>query len=371
MFLFLIILILLYAGFLSLILTGIVRLKLQSRNKKLSELPFVKIVIPFRNEADNLPFLIHDIEAQIYPADKLKIILVNDHSDDGSSSFLQEKLNGLKKDYIFLDLPSDKKGKKSAISLGISKADKNDILLSTDADCRLPESWVSSMAVNLEIENANMILGPVVMKGKSFIGMMQESESISLLSVTMGFAGLNVPILSNGANIMYRKSDVNEKDDPYKRDISSGDDMFLMDYLLKQNKKIVFNDSASALVTTESTRNLKEFLQQRSRWLRKTKHYNWGLSKITAVFFALIQFSFVLAFILLILKDEISLLFSLLLFKMVYDILIFIVTKYRLNLKSSILYFTLFSLIYPFWTIFTSLFSYLIKPVWKGRKINN
>ena len=47
-----------------------------------NSLPGVSIVIPFRNEANNLPDLLKSLEAQNYPKDQLEFILVDDHSEE-------------------------------------------------------------------------------------------------------------------------------------------------------------------------------------------------------------------------------------------------------------------------------------------------
>ncbi len=44
----------------------------------------VSVMMPFRNEAAHLPGLIDDLSRQSYPVELFLVILVNDHSTDGS-----------------------------------------------------------------------------------------------------------------------------------------------------------------------------------------------------------------------------------------------------------------------------------------------
>ncbi len=45
---------------------------------------FFAIVVPFRNESENLPFLLESIKRLNYPIDLFEIILVDDFSEDDS-----------------------------------------------------------------------------------------------------------------------------------------------------------------------------------------------------------------------------------------------------------------------------------------------
>ncbi len=44
------------------------------------------ILIPYRNEAENLPGFLESIECLKYPKDNFEILLVNDESDDNSEA---------------------------------------------------------------------------------------------------------------------------------------------------------------------------------------------------------------------------------------------------------------------------------------------
>ena len=99
------------------------------------------------NEEKNLPDLIHDLVNQEYPMNKLEIIFVNDRSSDATGGILTEAAEN----YAFIkhiridERSSELSPKKHALTLGIEAA-QGDIIVSTDADCRVPKFWVSSMA---------------------------------------------------------------------------------------------------------------------------------------------------------------------------------------------------------------------------------
>src|SRR5690606_36435949 len=54
-------------------------------SKTLEHIPFVSILIPVRDESANILLLLEDLLAQDYPADKMEIIVIDDHSSDNTA----------------------------------------------------------------------------------------------------------------------------------------------------------------------------------------------------------------------------------------------------------------------------------------------
>ena len=114
----------------------------------LSDLPdpepgvHVSILIPFRNERKNLPYLLNDLLGQTYPADRMEVLCINDHSEDGSAC-LFDSLRRTSLKLSCLDLPEAKSGKKEALAYGMDQASGNWII-QLDADCRIGPGFVSS-----------------------------------------------------------------------------------------------------------------------------------------------------------------------------------------------------------------------------------
>jgi cellulose synthase/poly-beta-1,6-N-acetylglucosamine synthase-like glycosyltransferase len=77
--------------------------------------------------------------------------------------------------------------------------------------------------------------------------------------------------------------------------ISSGDDVYLMHKILKRGKhQILFLTDEKSVVTTNPTRNLKEFYNQRKRWASKSLYYNdsFLIAKLFLIF--LFYFNFII-----------------------------------------------------------------------------
>jgi hopene-associated glycosyltransferase HpnB len=105
-----------------------------------SPFPSVSVVIPARNEADLLPITLRSLLTQDYPG-TLNIILVDDHSTDGTSEVAKataEQLESIDHLHILAaePLPSGWTGKLWALEQGIQKMMQfqSDYILLTDAD---------------------------------------------------------------------------------------------------------------------------------------------------------------------------------------------------------------------------------------------
>jgi cellulose synthase/poly-beta-1,6-N-acetylglucosamine synthase-like glycosyltransferase len=355
-----------YSLFGIVILTGILTLLIRRPDRPARDLPGVSVLIPFRNESENLPLLIQDILNQTYPKNKTELIFINDHSEDNGREMLQPVCkNG---NHRLIDLPDGEFGKKAALKRGTESAE-HDILISCDADCRMGKHWLYSMVNHSIGNNSNMVLGPVVLKGKGFAAF-QAAESLCLQAVSMGSAGLGKPVLSNGANLLFKKQDFNAITDPYKQAVSSGDDIFLMERYKTGGKQIDFNISQHAVVTSGASKTFSELINQRIRWLSKTRHYAWGSSKVSAALFGLLQVAFLISVPVLFLSNA-ELLGYLFLFKLLYDNLVMLVTARVYHVRYNPLSASAVSLLYPLWTVISGLFSLHKKAVWKGRLVVN
>src|ERR1041384_2718126 len=70
-----------YCAFIFVLIFGFTRLK-DTRKPIQVNYNFISVVVPFRNEAENLPNLLNDLSTIEYPSDKWEVILVDDHSTD-------------------------------------------------------------------------------------------------------------------------------------------------------------------------------------------------------------------------------------------------------------------------------------------------
>lgn len=295
-----------YTLFILLLDKGIRTLKFQVENLSAPVTEF-SILIAFRNEAQKLPRLLQSLTALDYPKSKIEIILIDDGSNDQSVEIINDFISN-HKDLdikIFNNKRNSLSPKKEAISLGIQRA-LYPWIITTDADCRVANSWLSTLDSFIQNHNVDMLAAPVSYSvNGSFLHNFQLLDFISLQGTTMGLFGLDHryftrPILCNGANLCYKKS-LFEKVGGFSgnREIASGDDIFLLDKVVDQYpNKVQFVKSIDCLVLTDPKNSLRSLLSQRLRWASKTTASKHAFAKFTGILVFLTSMSMVLSMIL-------------------------------------------------------------------------
>jgi len=284
---------------------------------------FFSVIIPFRNESENLPNLLKSIENLNYPSQMFEIIFVNDASEDTSEEIITAAIE--KSKFAIKLLQNNRisnSPKKDAISEGIKNSSFGWIV-TTDADCELPKNWLKSLDSFIQKNNPLMICGPVIYKSNgSFIENFQQLDGLSLQSVTIGSFGLRNPFLCNGANLAYKKEAFLKVNGFSGNDhIASGDDIFLLEKMKKAFPgQVQFLKSEEAIVATKTQKNWKSAINQRVRWASKTSKQANPYSLILGMIVFLVNISVLVFPFFLVFDFENSPFFILLIFlKLIID----------------------------------------------------
>ncbi len=298
--LFYFILLIIFGGFYFVIITtftigwfSLKQLKDTTQNYKTQ----VSILIPARNEENNITDLLSNLIHQNYPGKLFEIIVIDDHSTDQTASMVNKFISGQKASlslYSGTD-KNDKAGqwvsiklirikgenqarayKKKAIRTAIEKSSGN-LIITTDADCIPGKNWISSIVSLYETKRPKMIVGPVSFHWENtFFQKIQSLEFLSLIAITAGAIKTGHPIMCNGANLAYEKQAFFDVGGFGIDRFSSGDDVFLLHRIRKHfgNNSVWFLKSRKAIVYTEALKTLQEFFDQRIRWASKNKGYD-------------------------------------------------------------------------------------------------
>ena len=330
----------------------------------------ITVVIPFRNEENNLHQLIDDLGKINYPADRFEIILVNDHSVDRSVEIVTLFISSIV-NFKMLSLPTGKEGKKQAITLAIENA-TGEIIVTTDADCRVPVKWLHIINNCFTDGRRKMVLGGVRITESSHpFSQWQALEFCSLMGVTSSSSGLGFPTMCNGANLAYLKSAFMEVDGYQGNfEIASGDDEFLMRKIFHRFPEgIYFLAESESVVSTGHQKTFFNFVQQRLRWAGKWKHNSSWIARGLAVFVLLFQISFLLLVALAVFRRiEIQLVILLVGLKLILESFFLYRVSVFLRVKWRTIHFLLLQFVYPVYVIFMGVASLLMTYEWKGRK---
>ena len=333
------------------------------------------IIVPFRNEAKNLPKLLKSISNLNYPKELFEIILVDDFSSDTSEKIcIQWRIaNGLIESTLLENLRLSNSPKKDAISRAVPIL-KHQWMLTTDADCVVSRDWLLTLDNFIQNNNPEMVVGAVVYKTKNnWFHHFQQLDLMSLQGTTIGSFGIGKPFMCNGANFAYTKKFFLELGGfGGINSTASGDDVLLLQKAVASKiDKVHDLKSVDFIVKTKPENDLFLLFMQRVRWASKTTSYKNIYAKSLAVVVLLMNISLVVGFGLWAIgKIGIWNLSSIFLVKYVVDYLLLYKSNHYLN-KGKYLLPLASSLIYPVFSSIVGIYSLFGGFTWKQRRFSN
>jgi poly-beta-1,6-N-acetyl-D-glucosamine synthase len=235
----------------------------------------ISVIIAARNEEKNIGKLLEAIRQQDYPKNLFEVIVVNDHSTDHTEELVRQYPGAR-----LINLGGDELNsyKKKAIEEGIAAA-KNDLIVTTDADCMPPPTWLKTIVAMKEKTGVVFIAAPVMLVNENNPGdllpIFQQLDFLILQGVTAVSVNKKIFSMCNGANLAYEKKLFYEVGGFKAIDkIASGDDMLLMAKIRKRYpNNVAYLKSKNAIVTSKTESNWKTFFNQRLRWASKARRY--------------------------------------------------------------------------------------------------
>lgn len=332
----------------------------------------VTVIIPARNEEKNISILLDALENQSYPKHLTEIIVVDDYSTDNTAAIVK-KYPGV----ILISLQSWEINsyKKKAIETAIA-ASTGELIITTDADCRMESGWLETFVSFREKNNSVFIAAPVAFtnyRGKNkLLYYFQVIDFLVLQGITGASVFKKMLGMCNGANLAYEKKVFTEVNGFKGIDhIASGDDMLLMHKIKRlYPSRVHYLKSEAAIVFTIAADNWKNFLNQRIRWASKAGSY--ADKKIIGIL--VLVYSFNLAFLILFMAGFFNYYYWL------YGVILLVaktLVEFPLaksvatffNRQSLLRYFFLFQPLHILYTLVAGWLGQFGHYEWKGRKV--
>lgn len=198
------------------------------------------VIIPARNEEAGIRACLLSVLEQDYPTALWELIVINDHSTDGTESIIRS----LQKEYPNLKLlnlaeviqeENINAYKKKAIETAIARSE-GDWIVTTDADCTVTPKWLGLLDAYIRQNDSVFIAAPVMFFNRnSFLDKFQLLDFMSLQGITAAAVSAGYHTMCNGANIAYQKAAFYAVGQFRGIDhLASGDDMLLMNKIKKQ-----------------------------------------------------------------------------------------------------------------------------------------
>lgn len=248
----------------------------------INEYPFFSIIIPARNEADNIAACLQSILNNNYPGDRYEIILIDDFSTDDTADIAKQLLLPPHRVLRLKDHLSAEERinayKKKALEIAIQQS-TGDYIITTDADCILPSQWLNLFASAVAEQGVHFVAAPVsftpYQQNDSWLYYFQSLDFMTMQGITVASNKLNLGNMCNGANMLFSRQAF-EAVDGY-RDIdhkASGDDMMLMQKIQRRfPDSIRYLFEHHAIVETPVQPDFASFINQRIRWASKADSY--------------------------------------------------------------------------------------------------
>ena len=330
----------------------------------------ISVIIPARNEENNIGRCLDAIQQQDYPQNNKEIIVADDHSSDQTASIVIAKgaklvtMNNLPEGTVAF--------KKMALAAAI-QASEGDTIITTDADCIASPSWLRTIVAVKQSNNAVLVAAPVRMRyDSSFLSKFQSLDFAILQGITAASVHTGFHHMGNGANMAYSKSAFNEVGGFSGIDnIASGDDMLLVHKISQRYPgRIAYAFTNEAMVETDPEPDLKSFLRQRIRWASKAAKYeDKRIFRVLLLVYAANLSLFILMCMSVLSTIHLSLCLLMIFYKVMVEwsfvkrILLFF------RLEKLMPWFPVFQPFHIAYTVISGLFGQFGSYQWKGRQV--
>ena len=233
--------------------------------------PKVSVVVPCFNEGVGvLDTLVSVLECD-YPKDLLEVVVVDDHSVDGTFECLLGALHDLKS--FLLVRQNVNRGKRLAVAAGLEKC-TGDVVVLVDSDTVLDVDAVRNLVQPLVDPKVFCVCGNAeVAPGKSVLARFQKVWYNESFRIRKGVESLFGSVFCcSGVLAAYRADKLREVLPEFLGEtflgvkVASGDDRRLTNLMLRLGGRSVFQSNAIAYTAVPT--GLRQFIKQQIRWGR-------------------------------------------------------------------------------------------------------
>ena len=270
-----------YLGLLLLLAAGVVwtpAARARARADPNQRWPSVDLIVPARDEAATLPATLASLRRLDYPG-ALRVIVVDDRSTDATAEVVEAAAREDPRLHLVRVLRASRRWapKVHAVWHGI-RAGEGELIMTTDADCRLPPPWVRAMAAPFAESAVVLVLGTVTTRAageaRGFRERFEAIDWLSLMLTSRSLARFGWTFASSANAQAYRRTAFARAGGfGLAARAPSGDEDLLAQRLGRlPGARTAFLDDAEARVITRAMPSWGALLRQRRRWVTRYQH---------------------------------------------------------------------------------------------------
>ncbi len=227
----------------------------------------VAIFVAARDEEGRLPGCLASLDALDYPKEFLDIFVADDNSTDNTSKVIHDWVGNCENRHPFFlsnEPEEGVNGKASALAKMTERA-QAELFLFTDADCKVPPTWVKSM-VSAYQEKHGMVIGVTRVEGEDCFSRLQAMDWLLHLGVIKQLADRGYSLTAMGNNMLVGSGPLESVGGFKSVEQSVTEDLALCQRLYNKGYWPFHLVGSENLVITKPEAGWLDLLHQRKRW---------------------------------------------------------------------------------------------------------
>jgi cellulose synthase/poly-beta-1,6-N-acetylglucosamine synthase-like glycosyltransferase len=240
------------------------------------KLPSVAILVPARNEAQNITQCLNSLLKLNYPKNLLEIWVGNDSSTDDTSTLIDEfckKHPHIKKYEVSNNLGTAKA--KGNVLAHLVAACQAEYIFVTDADIEVGEDWVKHLLAFLLEPSVGMVSGSTVVTGINYFEKWQGLEWTLGNGHIIGLDRLGLKSTAVGNNMCFTREAYEATGGYQNMPFSVTEDFQLFKAIRAKGYETVNLIEPNSLNFSKAQTHILPLLHQRKRWLQGATGLPW------------------------------------------------------------------------------------------------
>lgn len=263
-----------YVVFQLLVWVGFLTVKL--RKPHLNHFPKVAVLVPARNEEEQIGPCLESLLALDYPTDKIEIWVGDDGSEDRTAEIIKGYSDRFPRIHYYLvngNLGSARaKGNVLAQLVAETKAE---YLFVTDADITVAKNWIRNLLIWLCEETVGMVSGTTLVDGQASLAKWQGLEWTLGNGYLIGLDRLGIKSTAVGNNMAFTRTAYQATGGYENMPFSVTEDFQLFRAIRRKGFETVNLMDRGSLNHSSAQDKLGKLLHQRKRWMLGAQQLPW------------------------------------------------------------------------------------------------